>query len=333
MKRERKVERHDYTLVDFNEEYGAALHSKEYFGIFVRNGRVHVDTKRFKKVLERIGADAEFWREGMNANRSTPYLIPKKKHSDDYGVNISLCIIRKLRADWHDEFLPAIMAIKTPAEVAENARMGALAIRSGEDAMEEAQMIAMCRSLERMSRYNDVITSLYCSYIQRIASECDRAMALMFRKRGNVGDAFTFEELIGHINELAAGDKKKRLDRVKQYNAFESIRKLDNFLKHHTVKSYQAVKKYCPQYLAEQNKSFQNGMYAPDLLSFPDNFIEDTLIQLEVFFADFCFMFFGERAEETEWNNDDYFLHVYDELNDEEVWQGIWDKWGNCLVG
>ncbi len=331
MKRNRKRERHDYTSVDIAEEH-AEYRSKEYFGIFIRKGRVHVDTKRFKKALGRMGAQ-QFWNDAMNGNRSTPYLIPKKIHRDDYGVNISLSIIEKLRADWSEEFLPAIKAIKTPAAVGEDARMGALAIHSGEDACDEAQMIGMCASIERSPRYYDVITTLYCSYVQRIASECDRAMALMFRKRGNVGDAFKFDELIGHINELAAGDKKKRLERVQQYKAFESIRKLDNFLKHHTVKSYQAVKKFCPQYLAKKDDRFQNGMYAPNWLDFPENFIEEILLQLEVFFTDFCSMFFGETAGEADWNNDDYFLHVYREVCDEGVWLGIWDRWGNCLVG
>lgn len=331
MKRDRKREKHDYTTVDFNEK-DAEYRSKEYFGIFVRKGRVHVDTKRFKKTLERMGAQ-QFWNDDMGKNRSTPYLIPKKVHRDDYGVNISLGIIGRLRADWTEEFLPAIKAIRTPAATGEDARMSALAVRSGEDACEEAQMIGMAASIERYPKYYDVITALYCSYLQRIASECDRAMALMFRKRGNVGDAFTFDELIGHINELAAGDKNKRLEKVKQYKAFESIRKLDNFLKHHTVKSYQAVKRFCPQYLAKRNDRFQNGMYAPNWLDFPENFIESTLNQLEVFFDDFCFMFFGESARESDWNNDDYFLNVYDEVCDEGVWLGIWDKWGNCLIG
>lgn len=331
MKRDRKRIRHDYSLVDAKEQY-AQIRSKEYYGIFIRKGRVHVDTKRFKKALERMGAE-EFWRGGMNTNRPTPYLIPKKERIDDYGVNISRSIIAKLKKDWTEEFLPAIKAIKTPATVGEDARMGALAIRSGEDACDEAQMIGMCASIERSPKYYDVVVALYCSYVQRIASECDRAMALMFRKRGNVGDAFTFDELLGHINELAGGDKTKKLPNVKNYRAFESVRKLDNFLKHHTVKSYQAVKRFCPKYLAKRDDIFENGMYAPYWLDFPEGFIEKILDKLDLFFTDFCLMFFDESADDAEWNSDQYFLHVYNEVCDPDVYYGIFDKWGNCLVG
>lgn len=330
MKRERKRIRHDYSKVEAEEN--KQIRSKEYYGIFVRNGRVHIDTKRFRKTLKRMGAE-EFWRDDMAANRNTPYLIPKKISQDDYGVNIAKSIIRKLRDDWAEEFLPAIQSIKTPKEVEEAARLGAIATRSAEDAYEESQAIGFYAALERGPKYYDVIRSLYCSYVQRIASECDRAMALMFRKRGNVGDAFTFDELIGHINELAGGDKKKKLERVKNYKAFETVRKLDNFLKHHTVKSYNAAKKFCPTLIAKGDMAFQNGMYAPEWIAFPENFIEDSLNSLETFFIDFCLMFFGETAEEAEWNNDEYFLKAYSEICDPEVYYGIYDKWGNCLIG
>ena len=88
MKRERNREKHDYNKVDANEKY-AAIRSKEYYGIFVRNGRVHVDTKRFKKELKDLNA-MEFWKDGMSTNRPTPYLIPKKKHRDEYYVNMAV---------------------------------------------------------------------------------------------------------------------------------------------------------------------------------------------------------------------------------------------------
>lgn len=331
MKRNRKRVRHDYSLVDAQEKY-AQIRSKEYYGIFIRKGRVHVDTRRFHKTLKELGAE-EFWREGMGANRSTPYLIPKKQRSDEYGVNIALHIINSLKKDWAEEFLPAIQAIKTPASVGENARLEAMSIRSGEDAYDEAQTIGMCASIERIPKYHDVITTIHCSYIQRIASECDRAMAFMFRKRGNVGDAFTFDELLGHINELAHGNKTKKLENVKHYRAFESIRKLDNFLKHHTIKSYLAVKKYCPDYLVEYDCKYENGMYAPYWLKFPEEYIEATLDELLLFFTDFCLMFFDESADVAEWNSDQYFLHVYKEICDPEVYLGVYDKWGNSLVG
>lgn len=330
MKRERKRERHDYSKADL-EEYNQ-IRSREYYGIFVRNGRIHVDTKRFKKTLERMGAQ-EFWRDEMEANRTTPYLIPKKVHASDYSVNLCIGILNKLVRDWNAEFLPAIKAIKTPAEVGESAKMSAICFRSGEDAMEEASMIGYCASLDRTPTYEDVITTLYCSYVQRIASECDRAMALMFRKRGNVGDEFKFAELLGHINELACGDKKKRLENVECYEAFESIRKLDNFLKHHTVKSYQAVKKFCPDYLSKNKGRYQNGMYAPYWLNLPENFINGILRKLNTFFQSFCSTFFNETLKEAEWNNDDYFHHVYSKVCDPEIYDGIFDEWGNCLVG
>lgn len=331
MKRERNREKHDYNKVDANEKY-AAIRSKEYYGIFVRNDRVHVDTKRFKKELEDLNA-MEFWKDGMNANRSTPYLIPKKKHRDEYYVNICRDIVSKLSSDWRTEFLPAIAAIKSPEDVGRMAAADAIAYRLNDEAMDEAQLIGLRASLDRASKYHDVITTLYCSYLQRIASECNRALALVFRKRGAVSSKFGFGELLGHTNELARGDKNKELHCLQSYSYYEAIQKLDNFLKHHTVHSYNAVKKFCPQYLIDKNKKFANGMYAPNWLRLPENFIEQTLQELEKFFIDFCHVYFGESHEEAEWNYDDYFYRAYREIRNTDVYLGICDKWGNSLVG
>lgn len=331
MKRERNREKHDYNKVDANEKY-ATIRSKEYYGIFVRNDRVHVDTKRFKKELEDLNA-MEFWKDGMNANRSTPYLIPKKKHRDEYYVNICRDIVSKLSSDWRTEFLPAIAAIKSPEDVGRMAATDAIAYRLDDGAMEEAQLIGLRASLDRVSKYHDVITTLYCSYLQRIASECDRALALVFRKRGKVSDSFGFKELRDHLDEIEGKDESKDLYGIEGYPSFEAIRKLDNFLKHHTVHSYNAVKKFCPQYLIDKNKKFANGMYAPNWLRLPENFIEQTLQELEKFFIDFCHVYFGESHEEAEWNYDDYFYRAYREIRNTDVYLGICDKWGNSLVG
>lgn len=331
MKRERNREKHDYSKVDANEKY-ATIRSKEYYGIFVRNSRVHVDTKRLKKELENLNA-MEFWKDGMSANRPTPYLIPKKKHRDEYYVNICRDIVSQLLSDWRREFLPAIAAIKSPEDVGRMAATDAIAYRLDDEAMDEAQLIGLRASLDRASKYHDVITTLYCSYLQRIASECDRALALVFRKRGIVSDSFDFREMNDHVDEIAGKDKSKKLKRIKGYPSYEAIRKLDNFLKHHTVRSYNAVKKYCPQYLIDKKDRFANGMYAPNWLHLPENFIEQTLQELEKFSIDFCHVYFGESHEEAEWNYDDYFYDAYRKIRNTDVYLGICDKWGNNLVG
>lgn len=331
MKKDRKRIRHDYSEVD-KAEANSTEHSKEFYGLFVRHGRIHVDVKRFKKKLNEVQA-TEFWRDEMCETRNTPYLIPKRLHRSDYSVNICVDIIDSLKQDWRTEYLPALQAIRSPREVYENARLGALMTRSGEDAVDEARTIGLTAAFDRQAKYSEVIASLYCSFVQKIATECDRTLALVFRKRGSVGDAFTFDELLGHLYELAAGDKTKKLQNVKNHDVFQGVRKIDNFLKHNTVRSFEAVRRFCPERLIKTDMAYENGMYAVEWLVFPDDFIEKTLEDLRVFFIDFCKMFFGEDFKIADWNYDDYFYSAYREICDLLVYMGIYDRWGNCLVG
>lgn len=86
MKSTHKVERFDYSKVEAQQD---AILLYQYWGLHPKSGRIHIDTKRYKRTCEKIGI-MDFMPEGMFANRQTPYFVPSKVRRYDYAINVSL---------------------------------------------------------------------------------------------------------------------------------------------------------------------------------------------------------------------------------------------------
>ena len=81
MKSTHKVERFDYSKVEAQQD---AILLYQYWGLHPKSGRIHIDTKRYKRTCEKIGI-MDFMPEGMFANRQTPYFVPSKVRRYDYA--------------------------------------------------------------------------------------------------------------------------------------------------------------------------------------------------------------------------------------------------------
>ena len=255
MKKERKVVRHDYSKCPDSPK-----RDKEYYGIFKKkDGYVHIDTKRFKKTLKELGA-TEFWHDGMAANRSTPYLIPSRMKRHDYYVNIFRDSLEGLSREWREEFLPAIKTLRTPKEVEDGARLAALSTRSGEDTFDEANMIGTIAGWKRESSYWRAVEAIRFSFIERMACEVDRSVAYVLSKTGEIGDDYSSADLDIFLKKKIK--KRYPLATIQENRAFNSLHKINNFLKHNTVSSYKKLAKYCSGFaVIDEKRPYETGMY------------------------------------------------------------------------
>jgi len=323
MKSTHKVQRYDYSKTSKDQ--------LEYYGLHKKNNRLHVDTKRFKKIGEELGI-TEFWNDNMSENRNIPYLIPIKEHADDYSINIFREIIDNLKYDWQNEYIPAIKAIKTPEQVGDEVRTDKMMTSSNADDIDDAKTMGTMYAIERSKKYNEVIGSIYYQYIQKVATECDRAFALVFSKKGSKEKDFSYTILEKECSRLAMGDKRKTLKSIKEADAYLSLNKINNFLKHSTLRSYQDLEKYYSDFLTNNKKSYSNGSYAGDWLNIKPDYLDTLFAKLLVFFEDFSNVFFKEDIEESKWNYDDYFYNAFNEMKNPEIYFGIYDKYGNFLI-
>ena len=294
-----------------------------YYGFHLKNGRYHIDTKRLKK----IHIDNCFPDELFAAPRNTHYFIPKYKNINDWGINVLLAQLDKLSHDWNDEYQYVMSKIQTPKEVEENVRINEMMMTSCSDDLDQIQEDAFFARIHRQAKYEEVIKSIHLQYLQKIFTEFFRALLLTIKDRGyENSEDFSFEKLCVYVqNKFNVENKKANpLFKLPHYRYFDVLNKIDNFLKHNTVKSYNALANN-PFEKDEDLKDFQsgfvftkeetkikyeNGMYAGDWLKIGPEFVNDTLNNLREFSKEFCKLMYNENSAEASWNSDENLINI-----------------------
>ena len=306
MKSTHKVQRFNYKKIEQDGNSGNRL---EYFGVHKRNGRLHIDTKRFKKMFLRYDSK-EFLKEGMFKNRTTTYLIPKKVHRHDYKVNIIRDLLSDLNTDWYNEFKPVLRKIKTPEEVSENYRLDMISTTACSDVFDEIEMESKLKAMKRLSKYESVIQSLYCQFICKICAEIDRFTLILVKSLGYDKNRFDMAELTKFTDDLKHQTGAQLIEKLSEFSSFDMLHKINNFLKHNTLYAYNILKKKYPRNVKDKikDKPYENGMFAGNWIIVEDDYIDKLFTKLKKFFEDYCHSILGEDLEESEWNYDDYFI-------------------------
>lgn len=295
----------------------------EYFGFHLKDGRYHIDTKRLKK----LHIDYCFPKELFTLPRNTHYFTPSHKNINDWGINILLNQLNKLSNDWNEEYRYVINEIKTPEQVEENVRIDEMMMTSCSDDYDQIQEDAFFAGIHRLAKYEEVIKSIHLQYLQKIFTEYFRALLLTIKDRGYENkEDFTFEKLCGYVQARFNVENKRAnpLFKLPHYRYLDILNKIDNFLKHNTVRSYNALANN-PFEKDEELKAFQstfvlsndeagieyeNGMYAGDWLKIGPEFVNETLENLREFSKEFCKLMYDEDSHEAWWNSDEHLINL-----------------------
>lgn len=321
MKSTHQVERFDYSKI-------LARDDMRYFGIHPKSGRIHIDTKRYKKVLEEDGVD-EFLPQGLFVDRNTVYFVPALKKRHDYKFNIFRDLINDLHSEWEEEYKPLFKYIKTPTEVYDNTRLEGIAISSCADDLEDIELDAMLDSIRRTNSYYHVVQSLYCTFISKLSTEIDRIILNVLIELGYKSSDFNYTSFIKFSDGLQKNKQGKKIEQLDKYHAFNLLHKLNNFLKHNTIRSYEELKRRYPNNVASienhtADVAYENGMYAVDWIIVKDNYIDELFDKLIVFFKDYCREYLHEDVDNADWNYDDYFKNAYKKMKDLNIYWGLY---------
>lgn len=134
MKSTRKVVRFDYSKYESEEHVWDhdVLEQYEFWGFHPKGGRLHIDTKRYKKACESVGI-TDFLPSGLFEQRNTVYYEPTKVKRYDYKVNIFRDLLQELKRDWENEYKPLLDKVMTPKEAEDRSRLDALCYTSDAD--------------------------------------------------------------------------------------------------------------------------------------------------------------------------------------------------------
>ena len=299
MKKERKAVRFDYTTVESKSDF-------QYWGIHPSKGRLHIDTKRYKKTCEHEGM-CDHMPEGLFRNRSTPYFILAHKERYDYKYNLFRDLILELKQDWQHEYKPFFKQIRTPS-----------------DDYDDIDLEARMSGFRRESKYIEIMNSLYFQFIQKICVDTNRYLLIVCRELGYKNQDFSLDRFYTFSDGIIKDKSQPKIETFKKYHAFNLLNKINNFLKHNTVTAYHKLKRHYPNNIIKRdNHRYENGMYAGNWIKLKDNYIDDVFDKLLVFFGEYCKNILGEKIEDANWNYDDYFRGAFKEFQYPHKYWGL----------
>ncbi len=319
MKSTHKVERFDYSKIESKDDL-------KYWGIHPKNGRLHIDTKRYKLASEEVGI-TEYLPEGLFKNRSTPYFVPTHVKRHDYKVNIFKDLINGLKEDWFGEYKEVFKLIKTPSQVQQDVRLNEMMFTSSADDLDSIDETAFFAMIRRSSKYSEIINSLYHQFLQKVCIEVNRYMLIVVNELGYKSKDFDMASFYKFSDGLIKDKSQSKIETFPKYNAFKMLNMINNFLKHNSVEAYEKLKKSFPKNVrsienGNADSNYVNGMYAGDWIVIKENYIDEIFDKLIIFFSEYCRRILKENIEESDWNYDDYFRKASVDLRHPEIYFG-----------
>ncbi len=300
------------------------LFERDFWGIHDYNGQSVIDIDRYKLLCNTIGGKEFIPKEIENlsgtftANKTTKY---------DYKINIFRDLIRELQNDWNEEYKDIFKAIKTPKEVEDDSRVSAMMYTSCSDDYDDICVEAAMAGYKRINKYNKIINSLYCQFISKVCIEIDRYTLLVMTELGYKGTDFDFDSFCKFSDGLINDKASLKISKLSKYNAYNMLHKMNNFLKHNSIQSYNILKRLYPANVASPENGasceYQNGMYAGDWIIIKDGYIDSIFDKLIQFFEDYCRVFLKEDVETSKWDYFEFFENAYYEMRDLDSYYGI----------
>ena len=328
MKSQNNVERFDYSKYESEPNWDSqCLKDREYWGIHTtKDGRTLIDVDRYEQTCKQIGITD--WLPEQLLKNKEKYYIPSKKEKYDYIVNLFYDLLNEFKTDWEEEFKPIFSKILTPGKVYEKNRLGSLMFTSCSDDFDEIEFEAMMASMRRQPKYCHVIQSLYCQFITKLATETDRIMLTAMCKLGYKGIDYDFRSFAKFTDGLAGDRYGVQIRDLDKFNAYNMLHKINNFLKHNTIASYNDLKKFYPDNVASIENGtatipYENGMFAGDWIIIKEGYIDDLIKKLNKFFKSYCQTYVKENVDNASWDYDDYFEVAFNNLKNPHEYYGV----------
>lgn len=295
MKKSSKTIRKDYTKLE--NEYD----NRGHYGLFIKSGRVKLDTKRYKKFFKLPDNKIE--------HRKSVYYTPSRIRKYDYLSNIFSDKLLQLKRLWINEFSKAIDIIKTPKQVEDDVRT--VNLMDGVLDYDEANMSGMLANIRRQKPYKFVIKSIYAQFFQQMMAEINALSLRVMVSQGYKSEDFSKKAFDIFIQGKQKSNQIQFPD-FDNYYIFDRAYLVWNFLKHNSLRSYDELKRKYPEMIYDPNNNYKNGDLALTVLKIDERYILDCLENLHKFFDEVCERGFDENIKDAKWDYDDYFIEQVD---------------------
>ena len=220
----------------------------DYYGLIAKDGRIKIDTKRYKKFFTIPDSKIE--------NRHSVYYLPTKQHRSDYKCNWFRDLLAGYKQLWFREYKSFIDSIKTPKQVEDNVRLSYLS--DGVLEYDEANAKAFVAGIKRAKDYKVIIKSLYAQFFHQIMSSIDALCLKMLTACGYKEEDYTKKQFDIYMQGLQ-GDSALSFRQYTNYPLYDRAFTVWNFLKHNSLRSYRILKQYYPNMVWDPEEKYQNG--------------------------------------------------------------------------
>lgn len=278
-------------------DYESMPYTENYYGVFEENDGIKVDFDRFHS---KIGFNNERYEYLCKLVDNDGYLHPKKEIPRHYNaVNNSM---NELVSIWHQEYVPILKHIKTPQQVQEENRLGALCYTCNMVDYDDICVASHLEGIRRINAYKNVMRMIYLQYFCTVIAKSEHIIYQLMSDFGYTSPDYTVK-----LQKKFLKSKNINLGKLEQYNEYNSLRKIYIFLKHGTKSTYdRMIKDQCAkQFVLMQD--YDSTTTAFEYITKVDTLLEQSFGICDKYLKSICYALSGEN-EFTELETEEYYL-------------------------
>lgn len=281
-----------------------------YYGLFVcgksDNRKVKIDPKRFQKATNMTLSEKQ--QQFIN-NRKSHYFHPYKNKYYDYKCNVFVQTINSLKQDWHEHFKPLIDIAKNRVRKPQKVEISDYDLfLSGISSHGSANAWAAFENMISECNYQrkclELVDSMYAQFMHQSASRIEAVTVKILTEANAIEDHFDRNILYG-----SAAGKEQKVSDLKNFNQYDKVYCIWNFIKHNSNSTYKTLKDRYPEVL-KNDMAYKQGSPAFAFVNFSESLVLDLLKGSADFFKEYCHLVFEEDYEQAQWNYADYFFDI-----------------------
>ena len=285
-----------------------AVDDTRYYGVYIDKKRGHckikIDVKRYCKMLGLSDAQLK-----VVKNRKTHYFMPTKQEFNDYNCNQLVSFVNEIRLEWNKRYALIIEDIMDSVQSKKSIPADDDLFLCGVLDYDEAAAASAMHNFRIEKQEQRIKTELYMSlhaqfFHQMVSKITAKIYSVLInngfdRKQFNRNDLYDFK-----------GNDPLEVQKLGGFDSYEKMYLVWNFIKHNSVKSFEALKsKYSQVFLQTNNKIvYRVGDLAYQHIAFSKEMVDDILLGVGEFFKNYCQLTFGEDYQRAQWDYEKYFL-------------------------
>lgn len=285
-----------------------AVDDTRYYGVFIdkKHGRckIKIDVKRYCKKIGLSEAQLKIVK-----NRKTHYFMPTKQEFNDYNCNQLVSFVNEIRLEWNKRYALIIEDIMDSVQLKKSIPADDDLFLCGVWDYDEAAAVSAMHNFRIEKQEQRIKTELYMNlnaqfFHQMVSKITAKIYSVLIsngfeRKQFNRNDLYDFK-----------GNDPSEVQKLRGFDSYEKMYLIWNFIKHNSVKSFEALKSKYSQVLLQTNNKiiYRDGDPAYQYIAFSKEMVDDMLSGVGEFFKKYCQLTFGEDYQRAQWDYEKYFL-------------------------